>query len=302
MPQTYIVEKDYHNSRFDRWFKANIINLPQSLIEKIIRLNKIKINRKKTKTSYRVQSGDIVEVYNISKFKVTDKPRISKYKPSRKEVDIYDDYILENNDNFIVINKPAGIAVQSGTKSFRNIIDVLKDTKYFENTKPYIVHRLDKETSGVLIVAKTREYAQLFTSLFRIRKIHKTYIALTHGKVTNKNKTLTDDLITYEKDKKITQKAISHIRVLKFSTDFSYVELNPITGRKHQLRKQLYNIGNPIVGDDKYFINRRADKIKIKSKKLMLHAYKIKFMIENIQYNFKAEYNDEFENFLKKNF
>jgi 23S rRNA pseudouridine955/2504/2580 synthase len=302
MPQTYIVEKDYHNSRFDRWFKANIINLPQSLIEKIIRLNKIKINRKKTKTSYRVQSGDIVEVYNISKFKVTDKPRISKYKPSRKEVDIYDDYILENNDNFIVINKPAGIAVQSGTKSFRNIIDVLKDTKYFENTKPYIVHRLDKETSGVLIVAKTREYAQLFTSLFRIRKIHKTYIALTHGKVTNKNKTLTDDLITYEKDKKITQKAISHIRVLKFSTDFSYVELNPITGRKHQLRKQLYNIGNPIVGDDKYFINRRADKIKIKSKNLMLHAYKIKFMIENIQYNFKAEYNDEFENFLKKNF
>jgi 23S rRNA pseudouridine955/2504/2580 synthase len=302
MPQTYIVEKDYHNSRFDRWFKANIINLPQSLIEKIIRLNKIKINRKKTKTSYRVQSGDIVEVYNISKFKVTDKPRISKYKPSRKEVDIYDDYILENNDNFIVINKPAGIAVQSGTKSFRNIIDVLKDTKYFENTKPYIVHRLDKETSGVLIVAKTREYAQLFTSLFRIRKIHKTYIALTHGKVTNKNKTLTDDLITYEKDKKITQKAISHIRVLKFSTDFSYVELNPITGRKHQLRKQLYNIGNPIVGDDKYFINRRADKTKIKSKNLMLHAYKIKFMIENIQYNFKAEYNDEFENFLKKNF
>ena len=302
MPQTYIVEKDYHNSRFDRWFKANIINLPQSLIEKIIRLNKIKINRKKTKTSYRVQSGDIVEVYNISKFKVTDKPRITKYKPSRKEVDIYDDYILENNDNFIVINKPAGIAVQSGTKSFRNIIDVLKDTKYFENTKPYIVHRLDKETSGVLIVAKTREYAQLFTSLFRIRKIHKTYIALTHGKVTNKNKTLTDDLITYEKDKKITQKAISHIRVLKFSTDFSYVELNPITGRKHQLRKQLYNIGNPIVGDDKYFINRRADKTKIKSKNLMLHAYKIKFMIENTQYNFKAEYNDEFENFLKKNF
>ena len=267
MPQTYTVEKDYHNSRFDRWFKATVKNLPQSLIEKIIRLNKVKINRRKIKSSYRIQVGDIVEVYDISKFKISDRPKILKYKPSRKEVDIYDDYILENNDNFVVINKPAGVAVQSGTKSFKNIIDILKDTKYFENYKPYIVHRLDKETSCILIVAKTREYAQLFTSLFRIRKIHKTYIALTHGKVTNKNKTLTDDLITYEKDKKITKKAISHIRVLKFSTDFSYVELNPITGRKHQLRKQLYNIGNPIVGDDKYFINRRADKIKIKSKK-----------------------------------
>ena len=302
MPQTYTVESDYHNSRLDRWFKVKIINLPQSLIEKIIRLNKIKINRKKTKSSYRVQTGDIVEVFNISKFKISERPKILKYKPTRKEIDIYDDYILENNNNFIVINKPSGIAVQSGTKSFKNIIDVLKDSKYFENTKPYIVHRLDKETSGILIVAKTREYAQLFTSLFRIRKMHKTYIALTYGKVSKKITTLRDDLILYDNDKKIIQKAISHIKVLKTSSDYSYVELNPITGRKHQLRKQLYNIGNPIIGDDKYFTNRRADKIKIKSKNLMLHAYKIKFMINNIQYNFKAEYNNNFEEFLKKNF
>ena len=302
MPQTYTVEKDYHNSRFDRWFKAKIIALPQSLLEKVIRLNKVKVNRKRTKSSYRLQLGDIVEVFDISKFKTSDRPKIVKYKPSRKEVDVYDDYILENNDNFIVINKPAGIAVQSGTKSFRNMIDILKDSKYFENSKPYIVHRLDKETSGILIVAKTREYAQLFTSLFRIRKIHKTYISLTHGKVSSKINTLTDELVTYDNDKKIVQKAISHIRVIKFAENFSYVELNPITGRKHQLRKQLYNIGNPIVGDDKYFMHRRADKTKIKSKNLMLHAYKIKFMINNVQYNFKAEYNKEFENFLKKNF
>ena len=302
MPQKVTVKKDYHDSRFDKWFKANVIDLPQSLIEKILRFNKIKINRKKIKSSYRVQSGDIVEIYDISKFKVTDRPKIVKYKPSRKEVDIYDDYILENNTNFVVINKPRGIAVQAGTKSFRNIIDVLKESKYFENTKPYIVHRLDKETSGVLIVAKTREYAQLFTSLFRIRKIHKTYIALTHGKVSNNLKTMNDDLITYDNGKKIIQKAISHLRILKTSSDFSYVELNPITGRKHQLRKQLYNIGNPIIGDDKYFINRRADKMKIKNKNLLLHAYKIKFMINNTQYNFKAEYDEEFELFLKKNF
>ena len=302
MPQKVIIRQDYHNSRFDRWFKANVINLPQSLIEKIIRLNKVKVNRKKVKSSHHVQSGDIVEIYDISKFKVSDRPKILKYKPSKKEVDVYDDYILENNDNFIVINKPRGIAVQSGTKSFKNIIDVLKDTKYFENTKPYIVHRLDKETSGVMIVAKTREYAQLFTSLFRIRKIHKTYIALTHGVVSKKIKTLKDNLINFEKDKKVIQKAISHLRILKTTSDFSYVELNPITGRKHQLRKQLYNIGNPIVGDDKYFINRRADKINTKNRSLMLHAYKIKFMINNIQYNFKAEYDKEFEDLLKKIF
>ena len=124
MPKTYTIEQDYQNSRFDKWFKAKIINLPQSLIEKIIRLNKVKINRKKTKSSYRVQSGDIVEVYNISNFKVHDRPKILKYKPSRKEVNVYDDYIIEDNKNFVVINKPAGIPVQSGTKSFKNIIDL----------------------------------------------------------------------------------------------------------------------------------------------------------------------------------
>jgi 23S rRNA pseudouridine955/2504/2580 synthase len=302
MPQKVTVKKDFHNTRFDRWFKSNIIDLPQSLIQKILRLNKIKINRKKVKTSYRVQLGDIVEIYDISKFKISKRPKIIKYKPSRKEIDIYDDYILENNNNFMVINKPRGIAVQAGTKSFRNVMDVLKDSKYFENTKPYIVHRLDKETSGVLIIAKNREYAQLFTSLFRIRKIHKTYIALTHGKISKDFKILKDDLITIDNGKKIIQKAVSYLRILKTSADFSYVELNPITGRKHQLRKQLYNIGNPIIGDDKYFINRRADKMMIKSKKLLLHAYKIKFMINNTQYKFKAEYDNEFEKFLKKNF
>ena len=302
MGKTYTVEKDYQNTRFDKWFKAKIINLPQSLIEKIIRLNKVKINRKRVKSSYRVKCGDIIEVYDISKFKENYRPKISKYKPSKKEVNIYDDFIIENNENFIIINKPAGIAVQSGTKSFKNIIDILKDSKYFVNHKPYIVHRLDKETSGILIVAKSREYAQLFTSLFRIRKIHKTYVALTYGKVSKLKTILKDDLVLYENNRKIIQKAISYLKVLKSSDSYSYVELNPITGRKHQLRKQLYNIGNPIIGDNKYFINRKLNKKKSKNNNLMLHAYKIKFMINNVQYNFKAKYNKDFEDFFKREF
>ncbi len=300
MPKTFKVDKDYHNARFDKWFKNNVIDLPQSLVEKIIRKNKIKINRKKPKTSYRVQLGDIVEIYDLSKFKISERPKIIKYKPSKKEIGLYDDLILENNDDFIVINKPNGIAVQAGTKSFRNIIDVLKDSKYFENSKPYIVHRLDKETSGVMIVAKNREYAQLFTSLFRIRKIHKTYIAITHGKVSSSIKKMEDDLILFEKDKKVVQKAISHIKIIKSNPLYSYVELNPITGRKHQLRKQLYNIGNPIVGDSKYFLDIKSNKSN--RKYLMLHAYKIKFMINNVRYSFKAEYNKEFENLLDREF
>ena len=298
MVKKFEVEKDFHNTRFDRWFKNKVLDIPQGLIEKIIRRNQTKVNGKKTKSSYRVQENDIIEIFNIDKIKKTEKNLITQYVPSPTERDKYDDFIIENNENFIVINKPAGIAVQSGTKSFKNVVDTLRETKYFEDSKPYIVHRLDKETSGILIVAKTREYAQLFTSLFRIRKIHKTYLAVVYGEVSKEIKVLEDDLILYEKERKIIQKATSYIKILKSSSEYSLLELRPITGRKHQLRKQLYNIGNSIIGDDKYYVKRGKDFIK--SKNLMLHAYEIKFMINNVKFNFTADFNKEFKDFLTK--
>ena len=300
MFKKFIVNKDYQDSRFDRWFRQNVSNVPQSLIEKLIRKKKIKINKKKTKTSYRVQLNDVVELYGTVDLKSNNKSKKEKYKPSEKEKGEYGKFIIENNDNFIVINKPSGVPVQSGTKSFKNIIDILKNTKYFEHTKPFVVHRLDKETSGVMIVAKNREYAQLFTSLFRIRKMHKTYLAITHGEVKKDVKLLQDSLVTYEKNKKIIQKAISHLKILKSNDEYSFLELKPITGRKHQLRKQLYNIGNPIVGDEKYSFSGTKKKFKVKN--IMLHAHKIKFMINNIKYNFEAKYAEEFEQFIKRKF
>ena len=298
MIKKFEVEKNFHNTRFDRWFKNKVLDIPQGLIEKIIRKNQAKVNGKKTKSSYRVQENDIIEIFNIEKVKKTEKNLITQYIPSKTERDKYDDFIIENNENFIVINKPPGIAVQSGTKSFKNIVDTLRETKYFEDSKPFIVHRLDKETSGILIVAKTREYAQLFTSLFRIRKIHKTYLAVVYGEVSNEIKILEDDLVLYEKERKIIQKATSYIKVLKASSEYSLLELRPITGRKHQLRKQLYNIGNSIIGDDKYYVKRSKDFIK--SKNLMLHAYKIKFMINNVKFNFRADFSKEFKDFIDK--
>ena len=160
------------------------------------------------------------------------------------------------------------------------------------------MHRLDKETSGILIVAKNRKFAQLFTSLFRIRKIHKTYLAVVYGEVSKDIKVLEDDLILYENDRKIVQKATSYLKVLKSNTQYSLLQLRPVTGRKHQLRKQLYNIGNSIIGDDKYFVKRSGDFVK--SKNLMLHAYEIKFMINKVRYNFRSELNKEFKDFIIK--
>ena len=300
MPKTFTVSKDYNNCRFDRWFKLNIGKYPQSLIERLIRKKKIKVNKKRIKTSYRVKLNDKIDIYEIDNLKPSKSNKIEKYKPSNKEKKNYEDFIIEDNENFIVINKPSGIPVQSGTKSFKNIIDILRETKYFLDSKPYIVHRLDKETSGVMIVAKNREYAQLFTSLFRIRKIHKTYLAITQGRVNRDIKILRDELTFYENNKKIVQKAISYIKIIRSNDKNSFLELKPITGRKHQLRKQLYNIGHPIIGDNKYSFNKIEKKPKFKN--IMLHAYKIRFMINNIKYNFEAKYSEDFSRLLKKKF
>ena len=300
MPKTFTVSKDYNNCRFDRWFKLNIGKYPQSLIERLIRKKKIKVNKKRIKTSYRVKLNDKIDIYEIDNLKPSKSNKIEKYKPSNKEKKNYEDFIIEDNENFIVINKPSGIPVQSGTKSFKNIIDILRETKYFLDSKPYIVHRLDKETSGVMIVAKNREYAQLFTSLFRIRKIHKTYLAITQGRVNKDIKILRDELTFYENNKKIVQKAISYIKIIRSNDKNSFLELKPITGRKHQLRKQLYNIGHPIIGDNKYSFYNLEKKQKFKN--IMLHAYKIRFMINNIKYNFEAKYREDFSRLLKKKF
>ena len=296
----FIVEKDFHNSRLDKWFRSKVLDIPQSLIEKIVRKNNIKVNTKRTKTSYRVKFKDIITIYGLRKIKESTRKKKEKYIASKEERKKYSKFLIENNDNFVVINKPSGIAVQAGTKSFRNIIDILKDTKYFKDKKPFIVHRLDKETSGVMIVAKNREYAQLFTTLFRIRKIHKTYIAIAHGEVKKNLNLLKDNLITYEGNKKVIQKAISYLKIIKSNSEYTLLELKPITGRKHQIRKQLYNIGNPIVGDQKYSIKPTNKKLKLKN--LMLHASKIKFMINDVKYNFEANFGEEFEHFIKKKF
>ena len=171
MKTFFLINDDFVNSRLDRWFKRYVCDIPQSLIEKNVRKGNIRINNKKEKCSYRLQKNDRIIIQNINLTKKVKTPT-KVYKPTKKELLSSSSMFLENNENFVVINKPAGIAVQSGTKSRKNILDILGNTEEFINTPPYSVHRIDKETSGVLIVAKNRKYAQLFTSLFRIRKIH----------------------------------------------------------------------------------------------------------------------------------
>ena len=298
MKKVYTIKTDYEDARFDRWFRRNISRVPQSLIEKNLRKGKIKVNNKKVKSSYKLKKNDQIALYDIAfteqKINITKTP----YKVTKKDLSYSSNIFIENNENFAVINKPAGIAVQSGTKSRRNILDILKSTKEFKDSYPYPVHRIDKETTGILIVAKNRQYAQLLTSLFRIRKIHKTYLCIAVGKLSKNKGTFVDELFQYEGDKKIKSKAITHFTVLDTNKNYLLLKLNPQTGRKHQLRKQLLIHGCPVLGDDKYRITPN----KMKKNTLMLHAYKINFSIAETRYNFSATLPLTFVNTLKEKY
>ena len=295
MKKSYTVDSTCNDMRIDRWTRIKIGKIPQGLIEKYLRSGKIKINKKKIKSSAKVKTNDIVSFFNLD-FKETIVQKKIKFEPSKEIIKSNEDQIIDNNENFIVLNKSSGISVQGGTKSKKNLVDIFAKSEIFQGTKPYSVHRLDKDTSGVFIMAKTRESAQLLTSLFRLRKVHKTYLAICHGELIKDSGEWNDDLIRYDGEKKIIEKAKTIFKVLDKNSEASLVELKPITGRKHQLRKQLYALGQPIFGDIKYKLSSSSKGI---NKNLMLHSYQIKFIIDDVKHTYTALLPDYFRKLLK---
>jgi len=295
MKKSYNVEQTYNDMRIDRWIRNNLGNFPQALIEKNLRNGKIKLNNKKIKSSHKVKTNDKINLFGFD-FKENIIQKKIKFQPSEEIIKENEDLVIDNNDDFIVLNKRAGISVQGGTRSKKNLIDIFAKSEIFQNTKPFSVHRLDKDTSGVFIMAKHRASAQLLTSLFRLRKVHKTYLAICHGELAKDSGEWNNDLIRYENDKEIVEKARTTFKVLDKNSICSLVEMKPITGRKHQLRKQLYTIGNPIYGDQKYKFNNTD---KAVNKNLMLHSYQIRFMINNKKYTYTALLPDYFKKILK---
>ena len=295
MKKSYIVDSTCNEMRIDRWIRLKFGKIPQGLIEKYLRSGKIKINKKKSKSSQKINSKDNIDLFNIE-FKETLVQRKIKFKPSKEVIKSNEDQIIDNNENFIVLNKISGISVQGGTKSKKNLLDIFSKSEIFQGTKPYSVHRLDKDTSGVFIMAKNRESAQLLTSLFRLRKVHKTYLAVCHGELVKDSGEWNDDLIRYDGEKKIIEKARTLYKVLDKNAEASLVELKPITGRKHQLRKQLYALGQPIFGDIKY---KLSNDTRGQNKNLMLHSYQIKFIINGVKHTYTALLPDYFKKLLK---
>jgi len=295
MIKRFIVDMTCSNMRVDRLIRNKLGKIPQSLIEKSLRSGKIKLNKKKVKSSFKVSVNDKIELFNFN-FQDTLKQKKIKFNPSDQIIKANENLIIDDNADFVVLNKNSGISVQGGTKSKKNLIDIFSKSKVFEGTKPFSVHRLDKDTSGVFIMAKNRETAQLLTSLFRLRKVHKTYLAICHGELSKNSGEWNDDLVRYDNDKKIIEKAKTIFKVIDKNSNSSLVQMKPITGRKHQLRKQLFKIGHSIYGDQKY---RSSISDKGINKNLMLHSYQIRFMIRNKKYTYRALLPEYFTKLLK---
>ena len=295
MIKNFIVDSTCNDMRIDRWIRNTLGKLPQGLIERNLRNGKIKVNKKKIKSSYKVKTNDEINIFNLN-FQEKKNQKSIKFDPSDHIIKSNENLIIENNENFIVLNKSSGISVQGGTKSKKNLVDIFAKSEIFSGTKPYSVHRLDKDTSGVFLMAKNRQTAQLFTSLFRLRKVHKTYLAICHGELEKNSGEFNDDLIRYDNGKKIIEKAKTIFKVIDKNSNSSLVKMKPITGRKHQLRKQLFNIGHSIYGDKKY---KSSNSDKGINKNLMLHSFEIKFMINNKKHTYQALLPDYFQKLLK---
>lgn len=276
--KSFIVNKDFEGSRVDRFLKKQFPDIPQSLFEKNLRKKNITVNNKKVKSLFKLKIDDIINIY-IQLKKKTSLRKKSFF--SRSDyIELRKNFIFECDD-YCILNKPYGYASQDGSKVKKNVIDILN----INSKNYYIVHRLDKETSGLMLIAKNRFYAKKFSEMFKLRDIKKKYLVIVNGKIKkNKGELLTSDNLN---GKKIISKL--YFQVISKTNNFSYLEIDLITGRKHQIRKQFSDIGHPVVGDIKYGDKKNKNPLCLLSYEIELkYNGKIKKYKANIPKNFKT--------------
>ncbi len=267
--QTLTIAEDEPEQRLDRWFRRQFPHIPQGRVEKMCRKGEIRVDGGRVKSSTRVVPGQVVRVPPLPD---TQAPEPTQFKIAPKDAQMLRDAVIYQDDQIIVLNKPSGLPVQGGSKLTRHLDGMLPALQGDKPEPPRLVHRLDKDTSGVLLLARTRDAASKLTTAFRHKNTRKIYWALVAGVPYPKIGTVKYGLVKAPGHGKGGEGEKMHCvhpadvadtpGAKRAHTDYAtlcflgqraaWMALVPITGRTHQLRAHMAEMGHPIIGDGKY--------------------------------------------------
>lgn len=260
------VNEDENGMRLDRWFKLHVPGLGFGALQKLLRTGQVRVDGGRAKSDTRLAAGQVVRIPPLgADLKGEGGPLTARTIRDQGDGDVLSKMLLYEDSKVFVFNKPAGLAVQGGSGVHRHVDGMLEAWRNQKGEKPRLVHRIDRDTSGVLVVARTRGAAVKLTAAFRERDTKKTYWALVKGVPKKPEGRISTWLVkeaTPDGDRMRIARhgepgadhAVSHYRVIdQAGQNLSWLEMEPYTGRTHQLRVHAAHIGCPIIGDPKYF-------------------------------------------------
>ena len=290
--ETIVVTEKDAGLRLDRWFKQHFPSVGHSYLQKLLRTGQIRLDSRRVEAGHRIEAGQEIRVPRIIREPAQDKPGPAPSpKPpmgvSKADRTFIESLILFEDDDVLVLNKPFGIAVQGGTGTKRHIDGILAGMADRFGDRPRLVHRLDRDTTGVLLVAKTRDAAAKLGRTFQTRSAAKTYWALVHGVPRPSQGRIEAALVkaagpdgdrvrkAEAGEQEQAMHATTHYSVIdRVGQKASWVSLKPVTGRQHQLRAHMALINHPIVGDNKYDDGRPMPAENMEAR-LHLHARRL---------------------------
>ncbi len=257
------VAADEEDVRLDRWFKRHFPDLNHGRLEKLLRTGQIRLNGARIKSNQRLHSGQIVRVPPLGTSSNTSAGKNKPKQVPEKDAALIQSMILYKDDDLIALNKPPGLAVQGGSKTTRHIDGMLDALRFDKDERPRLVHRLDRDTSGVLIIARSAKSATVLGRVFQGHDAQKTYWSLVLGFPEHPAGTISAALAKsgpqgrekMQWDDEEGKKAVTDYRVISSAGEkITWLELMPQTGRTHQLRAHCALINTPIIGDRKYTV------------------------------------------------
>jgi 23S rRNA pseudouridine955/2504/2580 synthase len=285
----HVVTADEAGMRLDRWFKVHFPQVTFAYLNKLTRTGQVRVAGARAKTSTRLEAQQEIRVPPLAfDTRPADAPKADIKPLTREERRLFDSMVIHEDGDLFILDKPSGFAVQGGSKTHHHLDGILMGLGVELGERPLLVHRLDRDTSGVIVVAKRRAVASALGKLFATRAVKKTYWAVTKGVPKPAQGRIEVALIkakgpdgdrmraSQQGEEEDEQRAVTHYAVIdKAPPVAAWVSLKPVTGRQHQLRAHMAHIGTPILGDNKYGGDR--DLPEGVADRLHLHARRIIF-------------------------